>query len=121
MLSTLPVEKNILSFLSEHTISMDDIDLVITGKNGDFSFDEIYNQLAPTVFKNIYTIHFKHLCGEYPTASAFALWIAANILKEGAIPKVLNNGVPLKKKINRVLIYNHYLGLHHSLFLLSAC
>jgi 3-oxoacyl-(acyl-carrier-protein) synthase len=115
------IEENILSFLSVHAISMEDIDLVITGKNGDGSSDEIYNQLARTVFKNINTIHYKHLCGEYPTASAFALWIAANILKTGAIPQVLNYSVPLKKKITRVLIYNHYLGLHHSLFLLSAC
>ncbi|MEO7482963.1 MAG: beta-ketoacyl synthase chain length factor [Ferruginibacter sp.] len=115
------IEENILAFLSDHDISIDDVDLVITGKNGDVNSDEIYNQLAGTVFKNINTIHYKHLCGEYPTSSAFALWIAANVLKTGSIPEVLNYNTPNEKRINKVLIYNHYLGLHHSLFLLSAC
>ncbi len=115
------IEENILSFLSGHSINMNDIDLVITGKNGDVGSDEIYNQLAGTVFKNTNTIHYKHLCGEYPTSSAFALWTAANIIKTGVVPEVLNYSQTGEKKINRVLIYNHYLGLHHSLFLLSAC
>jgi 3-oxoacyl-(acyl-carrier-protein) synthase len=119
--SLADIEGNILSFLAEHSISMNDINLVITGKNGDAGSDEIYNQLAGTVFKNKNTIHYKHLCGEYPTSSAFALWMAANILKTSAIPEALNYSAPQEKKINRVLIYNHYQGLHHSLFLLSAC
>jgi hypothetical protein len=119
--SQADIEGNILSFLAEHSISMSDIDLVITGKNGDAGSDEIYDQLAGTVFKNKNTIHYKHLCGEYPTSSAFALWMAANIIKTSAVPEALNYSAPQEKKINRVLIYNHYQGLHHSLFLLSAC
>lgn len=115
------IEENILSFLTDHSIKIDDIDLVIIGKNGDASSDKIYNQLAATVFRNINTIPYKHLCGEYPTSSAFALWMAANILKTGTVPEVLNHGNTAEKKIGRVLIYNHYMGLHHSLFLLSAC
>ena len=115
------IEKNILTFLSDHSISFNDIDLVITGKNGDAGPDEIYNEVAQSVFSKNKTINYKYLCGEYPTASAFALWMAANIIKTGIMPQILANPGSTENKIKRVLIYNHYLGIHHSLFLLSAC
>ncbi len=31
-------------------------------------------------------INYKNLCGEYPTATAFALWLAAGMVKNGALP-----------------------------------
>jgi hypothetical protein len=49
---------------------------------------------------------FRHTCGDYPTASAFGLWLATEKVKAGA---------------NRVLVYNNYLDIHHSLFLVSSC
>ena len=115
------IEKNTLSFLADHSISFNDIDLVITGKNGDARADKIYDQLAQSIFSNNRMINYKYLCGEYPTATAFALWMAANIIKSGAVPAALAQSVSTGKKIKRILIYNHYLGIHHSLFLLSAC
>jgi len=117
----IEIEKQILSFLERQSISIIDIDLIITGKNGDARGDKVYEQLAGTVFQNNDLISFKHLCGEYPTASAFAMWLGANIVKSGSVPAVLNYGSTTGKKINRVLIYNHYQGIHHSLSLLSAC
>ncbi|XHR94482.1 hypothetical protein ACFJIV_30115 [Mucilaginibacter sp. UC70_90] len=61
---------------------------------------------------------YKHLCGEYPTSSAFALWLTANILKTGSVPATIGQATTPVKKI---LIYNHYQMIHHSLILLSAC
>lgn len=115
------IEKNILSFLADHSININDIDLVVTGKNGDARTDKIYDQLAQGIFSNSKTINYKYLCGEYPTASAFGLWMAANIIKSGAVPAALAQSGSTGKKIRRALIYNNYLGIHHSLFLLSAC
>jgi 3-oxoacyl-(acyl-carrier-protein) synthase len=115
------IEKQISSFLERHAVSMNDIDLIITGKNGDASSDEIYNQLTNTVFTNKDTLDYKYLCGEYPTAASFAMWLAANTIKAGKLPAALSYMVSPNKKINRILIYNHYQGIHHSLSLLSAC
>jgi 3-oxoacyl-(acyl-carrier-protein) synthase len=115
------IEKQIASFLERNEVSMADIDLIITGKNGNFSSDEIYDQLAETVFNNKETVNYKYLCGEYPTAASFAMWLAATAIKAGKLPAVLNQTALPDKKINRVLIYNHYQGIHHSLSLLSAC
>jgi 3-oxoacyl-[acyl-carrier-protein] synthase II len=115
------IEKQINSFLKSHSVSMSDIDLVITGKNGDASSDEVYEQLAKTVFSNKDSVDYKYLCGEYPTAAAFAMWLAAVTLKSGSMPGALNHQGFSDKKIKRILIYNHYQGIHHSLSLLSAC
>jgi 3-oxoacyl-(acyl-carrier-protein) synthase len=112
------IEQHINNFLSAQNISVNDIDAIITGKNGDAVNDNIYSQLNQSLFANKQTINYKHLCGEYPTSSAFALWLAANSIKHGGFPTAISSATtPLKK----VLIYNHYQNTHHSLILLSAC
>ncbi len=119
--NTEAVSKWIEHFLQQQQIGLQDIDLLVTGKNGDEKTDAVYQQLEQGIFSGITSTGYKHLCGEYPTATGFALWLAASILKQQTIPETLlqqdNNGRPVK----RVLIYNHYLQLHHSLYLLSAC
>jgi 3-oxoacyl-[acyl-carrier-protein] synthase II len=117
----LEIAKQINSFLEKHAVRIADIDLIITGKNGDAVDDKIYEQLGQTVFNASETVNYKHLCGEYPTAAAFAMWLAAVTLRSGKVPAVLNYTGSTYKKINKVLIYNHYQGTHHSLSLLSAC
>lgn len=115
------IEKNISAFLADTSIGYNDIDLIITGKNGDAPSDKIYHQLQQGIFSNNYLINYKNLCGEYPTATAFALWLAVNIIKSGVIPHVLQNTGLGEKKMKRILIYNHYQSIHHTLLLISAC
>jgi 3-oxoacyl-(acyl-carrier-protein) synthase len=115
------MEEQILSFVERQSISMDDIDLVITGKNGDAATDTVYDQLAQTVFKNKNPINYKYLCGEYPTAAAFAMWLGVTIIRSGKLPAALNYSGSTDKRIERILIYNQHQGIHHSLSLLSAC
>jgi len=115
------IEKQIIDFLAKNNVSVSDIDLIITGKNGDASTDEVYDQLSGTVFSEKEIINYKYLCGEYPTAAAFAMWLAATTIKAGKLPAALSSTASPDKKISRILIYNHYQGIHHSLSLLSAC
>lgn len=104
------------NFLSRHSLQPGDIDLLLPGNNGDVNNDKMYALLNQSVFKGMAAQPFKHLCGEYPTATAFALWLAANIIRSGKSPA----GVAVKSP-GKVLIYNHYLNIHHSIYLLSAC
>ena len=113
------IRQEIETFLAQQNISPADVDLVLLGNNGDPNTDAGYDELANTIFSQNNTAYFKHLCGEYPTATSFALWVAAHVLKTGAVPAALlpeNNGSTVKK----VLIYNHSGHIHHSLYLLSA-
>jgi 3-oxoacyl-[acyl-carrier-protein] synthase II len=112
-------EDNIRAFLDDQSISMNEIDIVLCGRNGDMNDDKIYDHLNATIFKSAPVMHYKHLCGEYPTSTAFALWLAAGITKSNTVPAVFNK--PRIKDIKRILIYNHYQKIHHSLMLVSAC
>jgi 3-oxoacyl-[acyl-carrier-protein] synthase II len=117
-LHTAEIEQQISDFLSARNININDIGLIINGKNGDFKNDSIYQQVQEKLFAGTPAMSYKHLCGEYPTSSAFALWLAAGIIKTGNIPPVFGHTeMPIKK----ILIYNHYQNIHHSLILLSAC
>lgn len=132
---TQDVERHILAFLEARAIGCSDIDLIITGNTGDPENDHVYAQLQQEVFKNNRLIPYKQLCGEYPTSASFALWLAANIIRSGCLPPALNpeedgrsgetggNGyaTPNGERIKRILIYNHYRQIHHSLILVSAC
>ena len=107
------------AFLHSHSILPNDIDLIITGKNGNEKEDKVYEELAQTIFKNIDSINYKHLCGEYPTSISFAMWVAANIIKLQKVPIVLGYSGNKEKIIKKILIYNHFQNTHHSLVLLS--
>lgn len=114
------IAESILDFIKSNGLAVDDIDLVISGKNGDIANDEVYENLTNTLFKNTTIANYKHLCGDYSVSSSFALWLAANVLKKGTIPEVTieqKSDTFIPKKI---LIYNHYQNKYHSLMLLST-
>jgi 3-oxoacyl-[acyl-carrier-protein] synthase II len=118
---TEAAEREIISFLNEQSIHMDELDLILTGENGSFYEDGIYRFLEQSLFRNKSLINFKHLCGEYPTATAFALWLGAKIIKTNAVPLIVANEKIKEHKLKNILIYNHYQNIHHSLLLISAC
>jgi len=120
--SQAEIETVISNFLNDQEINIADIDLVITGNNGDTKNDKIYEVLKKSILVNRPIAQFKHLCGEYPTASSFALYLAANLIKNTQAPAWLFAvGKSENVKPKKILIYNHYQTIHHSLFLVSAC
>ncbi len=106
-----PANILIEDFLQEQGIALTDIDLLIAGNNGDIREDKHYDVLKPLMGADRLTT-FKQYCGEYPTASAFALWMATHIIKQGSF----NN-----KPVKQLLVYNNYLLSYPTLYLLSAC
>lgn len=107
-------------FLSAHESSCEDIDLLITGRNGDVNEDAVYEAITQALFPQTAVAGFKHLSGEYPTASAFATWMGARILQLQQVPQgvLFSGNVPAK--IRKVLICNGYQGTHYSFILLNA-
>ena len=98
------VEREVLSFLRARGVEPGLIDVIVTGDNGDETGDRIYREVSTSLFPGKPNIGFKEVSGEYPTAASVGLWKAANQIREGA---------------RRVLLYNHYLGIYHSVYLLS--
>lgn len=112
------IEISISQFLEQNELKINDIDLLITGKNGDTRNDQVYNNLS--LFKNSSLANYKHLCGEYPTSSAFALWLAANIVEKGIVPDIVVEKNSKNSAPKKILVYNHYQNKYHSLMLVSA-
>lgn len=115
------VSKNVHAFLSENGLTSDEIDVIILGHNGDIEFDGYYDELAEGIFKNTCQTYFKHLSGEFDTASGFGFWLANKIVKYQRVPSSVQLNNVKTDAPKTVLIYNQYRGENHSLTLLRKC
>ena len=114
------VENHIEKFLAENGVSKNDLDLVVLGLNGNSETDGVYYHLAENYFTTNYA-YFKHLCGEYHTVGAFALWFGAKCIKHQDVPEmaIYNKQNFTKKPIKNILVYNHFKNINHSFYLLN--
>ena len=113
------VAGSICALLAENKLTAHNIDLIITGMNGDQQGDAVYDEICQTMFDTKAVAGFKNLCGEYHTASAFGLWLAANILKWQEVPKISIYKGFRPNTIQNILLHNHVEGKQHSIMLLS--
>ncbi len=104
-------------FLHRNGLSASDIDLLLTGISGDSEQDPLYFRVAAQFFPGKPLGWFKHLCGEYHTATGFGLYAAANMLKHQRIPEVFIAENDLPDHLSNILLYNHHAGVNHSLIL----
>ncbi|HEY5919688.1 MAG TPA: beta-ketoacyl synthase chain length factor [Chryseolinea sp.] len=112
--------EGISSFLKKHNISETDIDVVISGMSGDSSRDQVFEQLEKILFIQTPRVYFKHLCGEYCTATSFGMWLASSILKKQFVPEVVKaSSTRFPDQIQTVLLINHYLNRNYSILLLK--
>lgn len=113
--------EKITSFLKDNQKSLKNIDLVILGNNGDINFDSYYQDLSAGLFKDIPQAYYKHLSGEFDTASGFAFWLGAKVLKTQSVPHVVKLNDLEVSSPQTILLYNQYRGENHSLVLLQKC
>jgi len=113
------IEAEITSFLKSNNQEISDIDALILGFDGNADFENYYRNLAENAFAQTPVLYYKHLCGEYDTASAFAFWMAAKILKTQEIPEIIKVNSVVKPSYKTILLYNQLNGKNHSFTLLS--
>lgn len=77
---------------------------LMTGVTEDSMTRPVYDAVIGVMPQGSSVHPYKHLCGEYPTASAFALWLA---LQPGYLDR------------SHVLVHHAYKGLHQSLVLVE--
>lgn len=109
------------AFLKLHNLTLADIDVTLMGFSDDVNFDAKLKEILPSIEKESVAACYKHLCGEYHTASAFAMWTATKLIEKQTLPKVLAISDKAPAKIKHVLIINQYLGINYSFTLLSQC
>jgi 3-oxoacyl-(acyl-carrier-protein) synthase len=110
--------KFIEDFLVKNNLVANDIDAVILGFSGDAKSDVYYTK-AMGLFQNSSLLYYKHLSGEFNTASGFSTFMACHILKSQEIPEVMMINSVKKEEIKNILLYNHLGGNDHSLVLLK--
>lgn len=115
------LSKKIETFLNENQTSITAVDLIILGNNGDVDFDGYYDDLCSGIFIDTPQAYYKHLSAEFDTASGFAFWLSAKVLKTQTIPDVIKLNQLKASKLQTILIYNQYRGENHSLVLLRKC
>ncbi|MCB4799500.1 beta-ketoacyl synthase N-terminal-like domain-containing protein [Neotamlana laminarinivorans] len=115
------LETELKAFLKEQNLSMQDLSTVVLGCNGDVEFDGFYDVLVENSLKDTPQLYYKHLSGEFHTASSFGFWLAARVLKSQTIPKAVVLKGDMPSEIKNVLLYNQYRGQNHSFTLLKSC
>lgn len=115
----LAVGDAIRDLLQENNLSASSVDLVLSGRSGADDQDVFYGMVEKALFSATPVGYFKSLCGEYPTASAFALWLAANCLQQQLVPSVLV--AEFSGTLRNILIYTKDDNGYHSIMLLMAC
>jgi hypothetical protein len=107
-------------FLQRNDTSIEEVDAVVLGNNGDIDFDSYYDEVEK-IFPSSKLIYFKHLFGEFMTSPSVAVWLTSKLLKKQEIPSVLfkNQKNTGPYSIRKVLIYNQYRGKDHSLILMK--
>lgn len=105
-------------FLAKNDLTNKNIDAVILGFSGD-SKSDVYYKSASELFTNSALLYYKHLSGEFNTASGFSTFMACHILKNQEIPEAMMINSVKKNEVKNVLLYNHLRGNDHSLVLLE--
>lgn len=122
--NTLPkenIQEAVKAFLKENGLGNTDIDVLILGCNGDAVYDTFYDPLRKDLFKDTQQVYYKHLCGEFNTASSFGMWLGAKILNTQKIPDIVKLNSIKSSVLNKILLYNQYRGENHSFTLLQKC
>jgi 3-oxoacyl-(acyl-carrier-protein) synthase len=113
------VETAIIAFLKANNLEISNVDALVLGFDGNAAFDSYYKNLAGKTFAQTTQLYYKHLSGEYDTASSFALWMASKIIKTQEIPEIVKVNSVEKSAYNTILLYNQVSGKNHSFTLLS--
>ncbi len=111
------IEQAIVNFLDENGLTVRDMDLILTSHTGDKKMDDADNHLLNSVFRGKPYFPYKSLCGDYPTAAGFGLWLAVLLLKEQRAPAWLAG---IRFPIGHILLHHHNGNEHHSFIIIKA-
>jgi len=112
------IANELSGFIKKHAAD-EPIDLFLTGENGDSRYTHYYQACECVIDQDISVARYKHFCGEFPTSSAIAVWLAVQAMNKGSVPAHFIKKPGEKTAPKRVLIYNHYKASQQSFILLS--
>ncbi|MEX6688107.1 beta-ketoacyl synthase chain length factor [Danxiaibacter flavus] len=106
-------------FIKEQQVDLSSC-IFLSGENGDSRLLPFYTSCEEILGTDITIARFKHLCGEYPTASAFALWLSCQLLNRLQMPEHMIKKHGSAKQPSSILIYNNHKNAQHSFMLIES-
>ncbi len=107
------------NFLRENVGDKAEIDLLLTGENGDIRMLELYKNCESMFGPETAIARYKHVSGEYPTSAAFALWLACQAIQRQYLPAYFIKKPRNSNGFKRILFYNVVKEKQHTMLLLS--
>ncbi len=104
-----------LSAIIEELKSEYNITTILSGENGDSRITPFYEKVENDL-PDASVWRYKHLSGEYPTSTSFALWLAMKSFEDNELSTLIDvkrGDTSLPEKENCILIYNTYHGNQH--------
>lgn len=112
------VSESFRQFIKAGLASGENVDMFISGENGDSRTLKFYMACEKLLNESTAVARFKHLSGEYATASSFAIWLACQLLQQQPMPAHIWKKPAKTTSPKTILLYNNYKGLQHSFILL---
>jgi 3-oxoacyl-(acyl-carrier-protein) synthase len=105
-------------FLAQYGLTTADIDVFISGRNGDSRMTPYDEAMTATLPADTSILAYKHLTGEFDTSSGFGVWSASRILHTQQLPAAMLQRQGKAQPIRQVLVHHHYYS-HQAFYLLQ--
>jgi hypothetical protein len=112
------VKAQLKIFLQNNLEAGTAIDLFLSGENGDNRTLPFYTACETLLAADTAIVRYKHMTGDFPTASALGLWYACEFLQQ-PVPEHMFKKKTSKTSYRNILLYNNFKGLQHSFMLVS--
>jgi Beta-ketoacyl synthase, N-terminal domain len=114
------MKEKLQDFIKKYLPTGEKIDLLVTGENGNSRLLKYYSACESVMTDDVTIARFKHMSGEYATATAMGLWLSCHILQKQSIPDHMIKRDAAKAGFKNVLVYNNYKEIQHSFILVSG-
>jgi hypothetical protein len=111
------VADQLCSFLAKNLSAGEKIGLLMSGENGDARLSKYYASCENVLGKDVTVARYKHMSGEYHTASVMGIWLACYLSGQETLPAhmIKRSGQHVDHK--KILHYNNVRGSQHSFIL----
>jgi hypothetical protein len=113
------VKTQLKIFLQNNLEAGAEIDLFLSGENGDNRTLPFYSACENTLAGETAIVRYKHMTGDFATASVLGLWYACEFLQR-QVPEHMFKKKTSKTTYRNILLYNNFKGLQHSFILVSS-